>query len=184
MDLIAESGIEQVKFYGMVGLPGETQEDLDETVRLLSSIKKKYRRLRLVFGLSSFVPKAQTPFQWSARDRDCASRSEFLRKNLAGIGIDVRIESSAWSDIQTLLSRADRRITPVLLELYQEKASLGAWKKAFRQKSAVCPGFDFYVFREIPDSEYLPWSHLMDSPRLAMLRAQKQLFQKETGNTV
>ena len=169
MDLIAASGIKQVKFYGIVGLPGEIQNDLDETVRLLTAIKKKYKTLRIVFGVSSFVPKAQTPFQWSARDRDCARKLEYVRKNLAKIGIDVRAESHNWSDVQTYLSRADRRVTPLLLELADNSAKLGAWKRLFRANHEFCPNADFYVYREIPMTEFLPWSHLLDAPRQQIL---------------
>ena len=172
MDLIAASGIEQVKFYGIVGLPGETQEDLDESVRLLSAIKKKYKQLRIIFGISSFVPKAQTPFQWSARYKDCGERLEYLRKKLSKLGIDVRPESHNWSDIQTYLSRADRRITPLLLDLAKSKGKLGDWKKAFREKSENHPDAEFYISREIPLDEFLPWSHLMEAPKQAILNRQ------------
>lgn len=174
MDLICASGIEQVKFYGMVGLPGETQEDLDETVRLLTAIKKKYRRLRIVFGVSSFVPKAQTPYQWSARDKNSASKLEYLRKRLAKIGIDVRPESHNWSDIQTYLSRADRRVTPLLIEIADTADKLGSWKKAFRANDSRFPSSDFYIFREIPADECLPWGHLLDAPKKAILSRQKK----------
>ncbi len=175
MDAIAASGIEQVKFYGMVGLPGETQADLDDTVRLMTEIKKKYRRLRIVFGVSSFVPKAQTPFQWSGRDKDCGKKLEFLRKRLAKIGISIRPESHNWSDIQTYLSRADRRITPLLLEIADDSSQLGAWKKAFRNQDESLPDSDFYIYRQIPQDECLPWSHLLDAPKKAILSRHKQL---------
>ncbi len=69
VDLIDASGLESVKFYGIAGLPHETEADLNETVRLMTELKKQHRRLRFVFGISSFVPKAQTPFQWDGRDR-------------------------------------------------------------------------------------------------------------------
>jgi radical SAM superfamily enzyme YgiQ (UPF0313 family) len=183
MELIAASGIEQVKFYLMVGLPEETEEDLDETVRLLTAIKKKHRRLRLIAGISSFVPKAQTPFQWSPRDRLCAHKQEYLRKRLARLGIDVRTESHNWGDVQTLLSRADRRITPVLLELSKSKANLGAWKRAFRQKEAGRPDLDFYVYRQLAFDECLPWSHLMDVPKQEMLGRQRRVFEAESRHS-
>lgn len=175
MDAIAASGIEQVKFYGMVGLPGETQQDIDDTVRLISEIKKRYRRLRIVFGISSFVPKAQTPYQWSGRDKASGEKLEYLRKRLAKIGVDVRPESHNWSDIQAFLSRADRRITPLLVELAETSGKLGAWKKAFKQMGKQCPPADFYIHREIPLDEYLPWSHLLDESKKVILNRQRNL---------
>lgn len=174
MDLIANSGIEQVKFYGIVGLPGEIEADLDETVRLLSEIKKRYKKLRIVFGVSSFVPKAQTPFQWSARDKASGDKLEYLRKKLSKIGIDVRTESHNWSDIQTYLSRADRRVTPLLLQLANSSGKLGDWKRAFKAKDNKHPAADFYIFREIPTNEFLPWSHLTETSKQTILNRQMQ----------
>ncbi len=172
MELIASSGIEQVKFYGIVGLPGEIDADLDETVRLLSEIKKRFKKLRIVFGVSSFVPKAQTPFQWSGRDKASGDKLEYLRKKLSKIGIDVRTESHNWSDIQTFLSRADRRVTPLLLQLANTSGKLGDWKRAFKARDLEHPGSDFYIYREIPLDECLPWSHLTETSKQSILTRQ------------
>ncbi|HEY9871073.1 MAG TPA: radical SAM protein [Candidatus Obscuribacterales bacterium] len=172
--LIASSGLQALKFYGMVGLPGETQEDLDQTVRLLTDLKKAHRRLHLAFGLSSFVPKAQTPFQWSGRDRQSKQKLEYLRKHLSRLGMEVRPESHNWSDIQALLSRGDRRLTPLLASVAQGDANLGAWRNALRHLPDGCPGMDFYVWRDIPRDETLPWSHLVDLPKTHMLRRHHQ----------
>jgi hypothetical protein len=108
------------------------------------------------------VPKAQTPFQWHGRDRACAQKLEFIRKNLAKAGVDVRPESHNWSDIQALISRGDRRLFPVLLSVAESGGKLGAWKKAFRNLPDGCPSLDYYAFRTIPQDEQLPWSHLCE----------------------
>lgn len=172
MDMIAASGLTAVKLYGIVGLPGETAADIDETIRLLSDLKRKHRHLRFTFGLSSFVPKAQTPFQWCGRDRRAADKIEHVRKRLASIGIDVRPESHNWSDIQALLSRGDRRLAPVLSAIADSDGRLGAWRRAWRAEAGRLPPADFFVFRDIPTSEFLPWSHLTDSPKQALLLKQ------------
>jgi radical SAM superfamily enzyme YgiQ (UPF0313 family) len=168
--LIDESGLSGVKFYGIVGLPHETQHDLDETVRLLTLLKKKHRRLKFVFGVSSFVPKAQTPFQWDGRDQGCAKKLEYLRKNLAKIGIEMRPESLNWSDIQTLISRGDRRLNKALLEISQSAGNLGAWKRLLRRPPPATPGLDYYAYRTIPFDEILPWHHLVDQQRSLYLQ--------------
>jgi len=169
VDMIAASGLSSLKFYGIAGLPGETDDDLAETVRLLSELKKKHKRLKLVFGVSSFVPKAQTPFQWSGRDRKSKEKLEHLRKELARRGIEVRPESPNWSNVQTVLSRGDRRLTPLLLTVAAGSGNLGDWKRALRNRPAGCPDEEFYVYRDIPYDETLPWSHLVDEPRAGML---------------
>jgi radical SAM superfamily enzyme YgiQ (UPF0313 family) len=175
MDCIAGSGIEQVKFYAMVGLPHETDDDIAETVRLITSIKKRFHHLRIVLGVSSFVPKAQTPFQWCGRDRRCAEKIEYLRKHLCRLGVDLRSDSHNWSDVQAYLSRADRRVTPLLLGLSEGKSNLGAWKRAFRQTNHNCPPADFYIYRDIPKNEFLPWSHIQDAEKQAYLAHQHEL---------
>jgi radical SAM superfamily enzyme YgiQ (UPF0313 family) len=184
MDAIAKSGLKGVKLYGIVGLPGETDEDLNETVRLLTQLRKTHKQLRITFGVSSFVPKAQTPFQWSGRDRDCARKLEFVRKHLAKTGIEVRPESHNWSDIQALLSRGDRRLTPILQAVAHSSGNLGAWKKALRETRPDIPDQDFYIFRNIPYDETLPWSHLTDDTRADMLERHSISAERIAAGTV
>lgn len=178
MDMIAASGLESVKFYGMVGLPGETQEDLDETVRLMSKLKQAYRKLRIVLGISSFVPKAQTPFQWSGRDRAAGEKTEYIRRRLAKKGIDIRAESHNWSDIQTFLSRADRRAADLLLQIDDKNNTVGTWRRLLRNPPNGCPGGESVVFRQIPYDEVLPWSHLMDEAKAEMLKRHSRAAQE------
>lgn len=173
VELIHQAGFEGIKFYGIAGLPHEKQEDLEQTVDLLQRLKKKYRSLRFVFGVSSFVPKAQTPFQWHGRDRQSGKKLEYLRKNLARLGIEVRPESHNWSDIQALISRGDRRLAPVLESVSGLGENLGAWKKALRNLPAGVPNLDYYAFREIPLEEVLPWQHLSDETKSAYLKKHK-----------
>jgi radical SAM superfamily enzyme YgiQ (UPF0313 family) len=174
LELIDASGLKGVKFYGIVGLPHENQQDLQETVRLLTLLKKKHRRLKFVFGVSSFVPKAQTPYQWWGRDKNCQKKLEYLRKNLAKLGIEMRPESLNWSDIQALISRGDRRLTPVLLAVSKSEGNLGAWKKAMRDAGESAPDLDYYAFRRIPEGEILPWQHLVDGKRTEYLQKHAQ----------
>lgn len=178
IDAIESGGMSAVKFYGIAGLPYETQDDVSETIRLLTELKRSHKRLKFVFGLSSFVPKAQTPYQWKGRDRAGKGKIEHLRKNLAKVGIDIRPESNSWSDIQGLLSRGDRRLTPVLLSVASASETLGAWKKALRDHEETVPSLEYYAYRDIAQTEILPWSHIADetkSPYLARQLAEAGL---------
>lgn len=180
VDLVSKGGIKNIKFYSIVGLPGETQEDLMETVRLMTQLKKAHKQMHFVLGVSSFVPKAQTPFQFSGRDPKSGEKIEYLRKSLSRLGIEVRPESHNWSDIQAIIARGDRRLTPILLAVANEGGKLGAWRKAFRQKPENIPDEKFYAFREIPYDEILPWSHIVPDGKSSMLirhdQAAKQAF--------
>lgn len=174
VELIHAGGLKNMKFYSIAGLPGERQEDLDETVRLMSQLKKTYKQMHFVLGVSSFVPKAQTPFQWSGRDKKSGEKIEFLRKSLSRIGIEVRPESHNWSDIQAVIARGDRRLTPVMLSVAENGGKLGAWRKAFRQFQGRLPDEEYYAFRNIPADEILPWSHLTQSGKATMLKRHNE----------
>ena len=153
-------GLTGLKLYGMVGIPGEEEDDLEQTVRMMLNIKKTVPGLRLTLGCSTFVPKAHTPFQWFGVNPQAEKRLQFLQKELKPKGIDFRPESYNWSIIQALLSRGDRRLSQ-LLELTRNYGdSLGSYKRAFKQLKGQIPDLDFYVHSRWSTQQLLPWSHL------------------------
>ena len=153
-------GLKGIKFYGMVGLPGEEEEDLDATVEMILTLKKAVPELRLSLGCSTFVPKSHTPFQWFGVNYQSEKRLRFLEKKLRSKGIDFRPESYKWSVIQGLISRGDRRLS-FLLELVRNYGdSLGSYKRAFKELRGKLPDLDFYVFNDWELEEILPWNHI------------------------
>jgi radical SAM superfamily enzyme YgiQ (UPF0313 family) len=153
-------GLSGIKFYGMVGVPGESMADLAATVELLKQIKQQVPGLRLTFGCSTFVPKAHTPFQWFGVNPEAEKRLQWLQKQLRPLGVDFRPESYNWSVIQALLARGDRRLSKVLELSCDYGDSLGSFRRAFKQLNGRLPPLDFYVNRDIPEDEILPWSHI------------------------
>lgn len=164
-------GLTGLKLYGMVGIPGEESEDLEQTVALLRSIKKAVPGLRLTLGCSTFVPKAHTPFQWFGVNPQAEKRLQFLQKQLKPQGIDFRPESYNWSIIQALLSRGDRRLSH-LLELTRNYGdSLGSYRRAFKQLKGQIPDLDFYAHANWSTSQTLPWNHLIGPlPQTTLLK--------------
>lgn len=153
-------GLSAMKLYGMVGIPGEAADDLDDTVNLMLSLKKAAPGLRLTLGCSTFVPKAHTPFQWFGVNPDAQKRLKTLQKQLRSQGIDFRPESYNWSIIQVLISRGDRRLSK-LLELARHYGdSVGSYKRAFKQLRGSIPPLEFYVHEQWSTDQILPWSHL------------------------
>lgn len=153
-------GLSGLKLYGMVGIPGEEAEDLEETLQLLTAIKKSVPGLRLTFGCSTFVPKSHTPFQWYGVNPQAEKKLKTLQKNLRSQGIDFRPESYQWSVMQALISRGDRRLSR-LLELTRFYGdTLGSFRRAFKELRGQIPDLDFYVFRDWSLDQVLPWSHL------------------------
>ncbi|MDA0258669.1 MAG: radical SAM protein, partial [Cyanobacteria bacterium] len=127
-----QGGLKGLKLYGMVGLPTETDADVDATADLLLNLKKTTAGLRLTLGVSTFVPKAQTPFQWQGVRPEAEKRLKRLAKQLKPKGIEFRPESYGWSVIQALLSRSDRRLAPVIAAVGEGRNSMGGWKKTYR----------------------------------------------------
>ena len=169
-----EGGLKGLKLYGMVGLPKEENIDIEATINLLNSLKQKTKGLRFSLGVSSFVPKAHTPFQWYGLRPEAKRRIKLITKQLNSKGIEVRAESYNWSMIQTLISRSDRRLAPVIEAVRGSHNSLGAWKKTYKEalygeinnkenhskNLAPLPNWEEIIFNNWSTSQVLPWNHL------------------------
>lgn len=153
-------GLSALKLYGMAGIPGEQPEDLEQTAQMMLQLKRAAPGLRLTLGCSTFVPKAHTPFQWYGVNRDAEKRLKLLQKRLRPKGIEFRPESYNWSVIQTLISRGDRRLAPLLERVRQYGDSLGSYRRAFKDFKGQLPPLDYYVFENWSTDQPLPWDHL------------------------
>jgi radical SAM superfamily enzyme YgiQ (UPF0313 family) len=155
-----KGGLKGLKFYGMVGIPGENNDDLELTIKMMEDIKKATPGLRLTLGCSTFVPKSHTPFQWFGVNKDSQKRLQYLQKKLGSKRIEFRPESYSWSVIQALISRGDRRVSK-LLELTREYGdTLGSYKRAFKELKGKIPPLDYYVYQQWKTDQVLPWNHL------------------------
>ena len=167
-----QGGLTGLKLYGMVGLPTETDADVDATADLLLNLKKATKGLRLTLGVSTFVPKAQTPFQWQGVRPEAEKRLKRLAKHLKPKGIEFRPESYGWSVIQALLSRSDRRLAPVIAAVGEGRNSMGGWKKTYRAALQgelepmpgpalpAPPAWSEVIEDAWEDARVLPWTHL------------------------
>ena len=153
-------GLSSMKLYGMVGIPGEEAEDLDQTVDMMRNLKKAAPGLRLTLGCSTFVPKAHTPFQWFGVNSQSEKRLQKLQKSLRSQGIDFRPESYNWSVIQALISRGDRRLSNLLELVRHYGDTLGSYRRAFKELKGQLPDLNFYVHDQWKSDQVLPWSHL------------------------
>jgi radical SAM superfamily enzyme YgiQ (UPF0313 family) len=167
-------GLRGIKFYGMVGIPAETQADLEATVALFKELKKVAPRLRLTLGCSTFVPKAHTPFQWQGVDPQAEKKLQWYQKHLRPLGIEFRPESYSWSVIQALISRGDRRVAQVLQLAREFGDSLGSYRRAFKELKGKLPPLDYYVHSNWDPADPLPWQHLEGPLSLERLRQHRQ----------
>ena len=179
-----EGGLTGLKLYGMAGLPTEEEADVEATTELLLALKKATPGLRLSLGVSTFVPKAHTPFQWQGVRPEAEKRLKLLAKRLKPKGIEFRPESYGWSVIQALLSRSDRRLAPVIVAARGRHEQLGGWKTAYRAIAAQprdgtsdLPSWEEVVHHSWDEHRVLPWDHLEGPlPRPTLYRHQQEAF--------
>ena len=153
-------GLKSLKLYGMVGIPGEEMDDVEQTAAMMQTIKQQVPGLKLTLGCSTFVPKSHTPFQWYGVNKQGDKRLKYLQKQLRSKGIDFRPESYKWSVIQALLSRGDRRLSHVLEQVREYGNSLGSYRRAFKDMKGQLPNIEFYVHQQWATDQALPWQHL------------------------
>lgn len=167
------NGLKGLKFYGMIGLPTETQSDLDEIVNLAKKLKKENKGFDISFGFSSFVPKPNTPFQWIGREstKSLEEKSNFLKKELHKLGITAHISSIKWDYWQAVLSRGDSSLNDFVLKVYQYGGKLGAFKKAAKELKINTDSFatDNYSF-----TQDLPWDFIDIKPDKEFLIQENQ----------
>ena len=152
-DLAARYDFAQLKLYFMLGLPTETDEDVQALIDLALAVQGRFPR-RITVNITPFVPKAHTPFQWVAM-----APVEGLQKGLTRIeqalrprGVAVKAESPAWAAVQGVLSRGDSRLGQALIRI--ERKSLAAWRRALRECQLEAAEY----LRERSWDEPLPWA--------------------------
>ncbi len=163
---LAEAGITTLKLYFMLGLPTETDGDIDEMVGLLAAVResvapavrRRGRALRLVASVSCFVPKPWTPFQFHPM-ADLAVLEQRLRRlgRLAGRvpGLRLLAERPVHALYQAVLARGDRRLAAVLAVDHGGRPS--RWLRAVARRG-VDP--QWYAGRQRQRGELLPWEIL------------------------
>ena len=163
---VFDRGMLTIKLYMMVGLPTETDEDLDEMFVLVERIKdrmieagKKFGRAgKIIPSLNGFVPKPNTPLQWDAicEERELKRRIKCVSKGLSKIpNVEVRYMSARIAHEQALYSSGDRRVGKVI----DSAARHGDLNRALRESNVDAA---FHTSRDRAYEEFLPWS-IVDS---------------------
>ncbi|XUW99998.1 MAG: radical SAM protein [Dehalogenimonas sp.] len=153
---IGDAGIKQLTLYSMVGLPGETDEDIKSlaTLVLLCKIEADRHHVVLSLNVSAFIPKAHTPFESEpmASAEDIDRRFEKLERSLSGKGVRVKPDTSAWGEIQAALARGDQTLAGVIEKL--DRVSLAGWRRTMKTAGLST---ETYARRRFADGERLPW---------------------------
>ena len=176
---VFDRGMLTVKLYMMVGLPTETQEDLDEMFVLVERIKnrmleagKKFGRAgRIIPSLNGFVPKPNTPLQWDAicDEKELKKRIKYVCKGLSKIpNVDVRFMSARIAHEQALFSSGDRTVAKVI----DRAAQLGGDIDRALRETGIDP--KFHTSRDRDYGEFLPWSIVDSGLSFEFLRTEHE----------
>jgi radical SAM family uncharacterized protein len=172
-DAVFSRGWRTIKLYFMIGLPTETDDDVVAICTLARKVLAVGRRhhgraAQVHVGVSTFVPKPHTPFQWVGQEiRGVIERhQEILRRESRMQGLKVSWNEYDSSQIEAILSRGDRRIGDVIQRAWELGARFDGWQDQFRFQAWMQAMDEFgldvawYCNRDRQKDEILPWSHI------------------------
>jgi radical SAM family uncharacterized protein len=167
-----------IKLYFMIGHPSETLEDVQAIVELCKRVLAEGRKAlgnkaKVHAGVSTFIPKPHTPFQWAAMDtpEQMQAKLDLLKRELRGAAFKLSWTPPEDTLLEGWLSRGDRRMADVVyaawkngtkFDAWQDQRNLGAWQQAFASQG-LAP--TFYTHRPRHADEVFPWEHISDAVR-------------------
>lgn len=174
-------GWQKVKLYFMLGLPGETKEDMEGIAVLADKVARKYYEIpkenrqgkcQITSSTSFFVPKPFTPFQWATMYtaeeyvKKAQVVQEAMRNQLNRKSLRYHWHTAELTVLEGTFARGDRKMGAVLLEAYRlgcmydswdENFSYETWMKAF-ENTGISP--EFYNLRPRQEDELFPWDFI------------------------
>ena len=170
---VIKLGYNNIKLYFMIGLPGETDEDLDGIVEIARRIVNIARenganmgRFNVTASVSNFVPKAQTPFQWVAQDtpEEFDRKHKYLMERFRKVKCaNLQYHGTDTSFLEAVFARGDRRICKSLVRAFRLGCRFDGWSEHFNYQKWLQAFADtdivpeFYTQRVRGRDEYLPW---------------------------
>ncbi len=179
---IYSRGWTNIKLYFMIGHPEETLEDVQAIVNLCKAVLQEGenvigRKAKVTAGVSTFIPKPHTPFQWSPCDtlEQIEAKQDLLKNELRGRGLKLNWNNPYETMLESALARGDRRLSEVIYTAWQMGAKFDAWREHFDyprwteayEKVGLDP--DFYTHRERLIDETFPWDHIDSTVRKKFL---------------
>ena len=190
---IYSRGWSTIKLYFMIGHPSETLDDVRAIVDLCKAVIAEGRKIigkRAVLhaGVSTFVPKPHTPFQWAPCDtpEQIQAKQLLLRSELRGPGLKMTWTSPKDTLLEAWLSRGDRRMTEVIYIAWQNGAKFDAWQDQYHyetwQAAFGQAGIDpaFYTHRLRAEDEIFPWDHISPGVRKSFLLGEYRASQTQS----
>ena len=182
LKLVLDNGWKLVKFYFMIGLPTEKEEDLVAIVDLMKkclNIASTYKDVNFNVSISPFSPKPHTPFQWEKQElpEELERKSRFLLGKLPSGRISVSWRDGYTSSLETIFNRGGRELAEVLEDSWRNGARFDGWKEGFDwarwENVFQSQGINWKKYlKPLSVSLPLPWDHLD-------MGISKQFLQKE-----
>ena len=183
-------GWKLIKLYFMIGLPTETQDDLQAIVDLVQRLRTiklpSTKRPRINVSVATFVPKPHTPFQWEPQISldEALQKLNWLKDNLKLPGVQVKWQDPRVSVIEGAWSRGDRRLSDVLIEAWKRGCRFDGWTDFFDydrwqdvfEHKGLRP--DIYTGGFTNTDQPLAWDHIdMGVTRAFLLKERQRAFQ-------
>jgi radical SAM family uncharacterized protein/radical SAM-linked protein len=177
-------GWQVIKLYFMIGLPTETDDDLEALVDLVKKLRKikgpNGRRGKINVSVATFIPKSHTPFQWAEQISLAESRSKInrLHDQLRLPGIQFKWQNPEVSRLEGLWARGDRRLSRLLISAYKKGCRFDGWSDKFRyrlwqealEEEGIDPDFFSAGIQDL--NEPLPWDHIDSRVSKAFLKTE------------
>jgi len=127
-------GWKSLKLYFMIGLPLETDEDLDGIVRLTGKAAKWARGGGITASVSTFVPKSHTPFQWAGQIsmEEIGRRQDYMKRWLRQTRAKLKFHNPRLSFLEGVLARGDSRLSDVVQIAFRNGARFDGWDDQLR----------------------------------------------------
>jgi len=187
-------GWKLIKLYFMVGLPTETEADVEGIIHLAKRARAqagqgKGRPVQINLGVATFIPKPHTPFQWEPQLNleESKQRINRLKQMLPRQGFKIKWHDPEQSFLEGVFSRGDRRLSQLIETAWAGGARLDSWSEHFdlaqwRRAAAACDLVLEEYLRRREAGEVLPWEHLHSGVDRSFLEAEhaKALAQQYT----
>jgi len=184
-----ELGWQKIKLYFMLGLPTETEDDIQSIIELINAILQETgKRFQINISLSPFVPKAHTPFQWVAMlqpeellRRALLIKHHFQRQKY----IKIRYHTIESSMLEAIISRGTARTADWIEQAWKLGAKYDGWNEGFAwenwTRAAADIDYDYpAALKEIEIQAELPWDFIDLGTEKNWLQEEHQKALKET----
>jgi radical SAM family uncharacterized protein/radical SAM-linked protein len=184
------NGWKLLKFYFMIGLPTEKEEDIHaiaDLIEKVSELSRSFGQIRFNLSISPFSPKPHTPFQWEEQNtrKTLYDKVQILRMRLRHLmHVNINWRDPEISALECVLGRADRRMGKAIYIAWQNGAKLDGWLEYFKfdiwEKAISEAGLSMETLRsEFDIDSTLPWDHIDKGITKKFLRRERDKAYKE-----